>query len=34
MVTNNITVDYIQFSKKVTKWGIILVTSMLMFNYF
>ena len=29
MVTNNITVDYIQFSKKVTKWGIILVTSML-----
>jgi len=29
MVTNNITTDYIQFSKKVTKWGIILVTSML-----
>ena len=28
MVTN-ITADYIQFSKKVTKWGIILVTSVL-----
>ena len=29
MATNNITIEYIQFSKKVTKWGIILVTSML-----
>lgn len=29
MVANNITNDYIQFSKKVTKWGIILVTTML-----
>lgn len=26
MVTNNLTLDYIQFSKRVTKWGIILVT--------
>ena len=29
MVANNITVEYIQFSKKVTKWGIVLVTSTL-----
>ena len=26
MVTNNLTFDYIQFSKRVTKWGIALVT--------
>ena len=26
MVTNDMTIDYIQFSKKVTKWGMILVT--------
>ena len=26
MVTNDMTIDYIQFSKKVTRWGIILVT--------
>lgn len=29
MVTNNMTLDYIQFSKKVTKWGMCLVTSIL-----
>ena len=26
MVTNDMTIDYIQFSKKVTRWGMILVT--------
>lgn len=26
---NNITKEYIQFSKKVTRWGIVLVTSIL-----
>ena len=29
MATNNMTADYIQFSKKVTRWGITLVTIIL-----
>lgn len=41
MVTNEMTVDYIQFSKKVTKWSMFLVTMTLIlcvlliaFNHF
>ena len=29
---NNVTLEYIQFSKRVTRWGMILVTSVLILN--